>query len=73
MYDCEVENAKVFARTHRYKLYRDGNFYEVPKDLLEEHPLAVHQLQDQAKADYQLLKKVLKKYQGKRLNANKSF
>lgn len=28
-----------FARTERFKLYRDGRFYEVPKDLKEENDL----------------------------------
>lgn len=29
-----------FARTERFKLYRDGRFYEVPKDLREQNDLA---------------------------------
>ena len=28
-----------FARDQRYKLYRDGNFYDVLKDPLEKRPL----------------------------------
>jgi arylsulfatase A len=28
-----------FAREKRYKLYMNGNLYDVPADLLEEHPL----------------------------------
>lgn len=28
-----------FARTARYKLYRNGNFFDVPDDLREQHPL----------------------------------
>lgn len=34
------KKAKVFARTRRYKLYRDGRFYDVAADPLEKHPLA---------------------------------
>lgn len=30
-----------FARTERFKLYRDGRFYEVPKDLKEANDLAL--------------------------------
>ncbi|MBN12851.1 MAG: arylsulfatase A, partial [Opitutaceae bacterium] len=30
-----------FARTERFKLYRDGRFYEVPKDLKEANDLAI--------------------------------
>lgn len=65
----KVEKANVFARTHQYKLYTNGQFYEVPKDYLEENPLNIDQLEGQAKADYSMLKKVLEQYQHKRLNA----
>jgi arylsulfatase A len=34
------EEARVFARTHRYKLYRNGNFFEMQQDLDEKRPLA---------------------------------
>jgi len=33
------KQAKVFARTRRYKLYRRGDFFDVAKDPLEAHPL----------------------------------
>ena len=66
----EVEKASVFARTHQYKLYANGQFYDVPNDNLEENPLNIALLQEQAKADYELLKKVLEQYQHSRLDAN---
>lgn len=69
----EAEKASVFARNQRYKLYTNGQFYEVPKDYLEENPLEVNQLQGKAKADYELLKGVLDKYQSQRLNAIKKL
>ena len=34
------QNPGQFARTERFKLYRDGRFYEVPEDLREQHNLA---------------------------------
>ena len=33
------KDLKVFARTRRYKLYRDGRFFDVSKDRLEKNPL----------------------------------
>jgi len=38
---------------------------------LEEHPLNLNQLKGKAKADYELLKGVLEKYQGRRLDTIK--
>ncbi len=37
-----------FARTERYKLYRDGRYYEVPKDLREENDLAIGEAGERA-------------------------
>ena len=37
-----------FARTERFKLYRDGRFYEVPKDLKEANDLAVGEAGERA-------------------------
>ena len=33
------EQARVFSRTHRYKLYRNGEFYDIDNDVLEKQPL----------------------------------
>lgn len=38
------EEARVFARTQRYKLYRTGEFYDIQNDVLEEQPLDVGSL-----------------------------
>ena len=35
----EDTKAKVFARTHRYKLYRSGDFFDVEQDIEEQSPL----------------------------------
>jgi len=37
-----------WARTQRYKLYKDGRLYDVANDVLEEHPLEEHPLEDDA-------------------------
>lgn len=68
----KVEKASIFARTQRYKLYTNGEFYDVPNDYLEENALNIDQLQGQAKVDYSMLKKVLGEYQDKRLELIKS-
>lgn len=63
--------ARIFARNHRYKLYANNQFYEVPQDYLEENPLDISQLRGQAKADYEMLNQVLNQYHNKRLDAIK--
>lgn len=69
----EVEKASVFARTQRYKLYTNGNYFDVPNDYLETNPIDITILKGQAKNDYDMLKQVLEKYQDRRLDAiNKS-
>jgi arylsulfatase A len=42
------EKAVEFSRNQRYKLYSTGEFFDVPKDRLEEHPLT--QLTDNQRA-----------------------
>ena len=37
-----------FARTERFKLYRDGRFYEVPKDLKDANDLAIGEAGERA-------------------------
>ncbi|MEA3477042.1 MAG: arylsulfatase, partial [Bacteroidota bacterium] len=64
----EVEKARVFARTHRYKLYDTGEFYEVPVDYDEHNPLEISTLDAETKAVYQQLSEVLEKYGHKRLD-----
>ena len=50
------KKAKVFARTHRYKLYRNGDFFDIEQDVLEKNLLAAEALnteQGQVKATLQ--------------------
>ena len=63
----QEEKARVFARNHRYKLYQTGEFYEVPKDYLEENPLEVDRLSGAAKEAYDVLLSVHGQYKGRRL------
>lgn len=48
-----------FARTARYKLYRDGRYFEVPVDLDEEHNLA-HPVSTEAEEIRQQLSQLLR-------------
>ncbi|RMG28602.1 MAG: arylsulfatase [Bacteroidetes bacterium] len=63
----KAEEARVFARTHRYKLYHTGEFYEVPADYLEQHPLPYQSLDRKTKKVYKMLAAVLKRYAKRRL------
>ncbi len=49
----------VFARNHTHKLYGDGRFYNVERDIREQHPLDTTALSGQAKAVQQQLQAVL--------------
>ena len=60
-------DARVFARNQQYKLYRSGEFYEVPKDYLEEQPLSEPTLSPQQQQIRQMLQEVLDSYADKRL------
>lgn len=62
---------KVFARTHQYKLYENGDFYEVPNDPLERQPLAADKLDENAKNVRRELEAVIAGYAGRRLDAIK--
>jgi arylsulfatase A len=44
------EAAQVFARNQRYKLYRDGHFFDVAHDRLEKQPLDDNALSEEARA-----------------------
>ena len=48
-----------FARTERFKLYRDGRFYEVPKDLKEANDLAIGEAGERAEMFRQQLQAFL--------------
>jgi len=64
----EVEKARVFARTRRYKLYNTGEFYEVPADYNELYPLEISTLDAETKEVYQQLSVVLEQYGNLRLD-----
>jgi hypothetical protein len=50
----------AFVRTQRYKLYRDGRFYDVLNDVKEESPLGTSGLSRQAIDAKTLLSEALK-------------
>ena len=58
------KKAKVFARTRRYKLYRNGTFYDVAEDPRETRPLddKSADLSDEAKRAREMLAGVLDRY-----------
>jgi len=64
----EVDKARVFARNHRYKLYDSGEFYEVPVDYEEQHPLDTSELDSSTKQVHQQLGEVLEHYKNRRLD-----
>jgi arylsulfatase A len=64
----KVNEAKVFARNHRFKLYESGAFYEIPKDYDELNTIAYEELDSEAKQVYQMLKNVLDQYKDRRLD-----
>lgn len=66
--DGSEENARVFARNHRYKLYRSGEFYEIPDDYEEQYPLVISDLDSTAEEAYQKLSSVLEHYSKMRLD-----
>jgi len=54
--------AKEYARNQRYKLYRDGRFFDIPADPLEKSPLAESTLTGEARETLAMLKGALDKY-----------
>ena len=48
-----------FARTRNYKLYKNGKFYNLEKDILEKSPLHFDQLTNQEQETYEKLKQIL--------------
>jgi len=55
-----------FARNQRYKLYRNGQFYDVSTDSLEKHNLPQTSLDEHAKKTRAMLQSVLDKYRDAR-------
>lgn len=64
---------KEFTRNQRYKLYRTGEFYDVPNDVFEESPLADDELSDEAGQAKAMLQEALDKYSGTRGNMLKEW
>ena len=64
----EADKARVFARNKRYKLYDTGEFYEIPEDYEEQHPLDVSALEAEAREVHKQLNAVLEHYAGRRLD-----
>ena len=57
------EKAIVFARTHRYKLYRSGEFYDVQSDFDEQHPILKLQMSKEQKNVYDTLSGIIDQYE----------
>ena len=51
-----------FVRTEDYKLYQDGKFYNLKKDVLENDPLPLNALNESQQRVYQQLNRELKKH-----------
>ncbi|MEN8224223.1 MAG: sulfatase-like hydrolase/transferase [Bacteroidota bacterium] len=64
----EVSEARVFARNHRYKLYESGEFYDIPNDYEEQHPLNIEKLDSEAKKVHHDLSRVIESYRNRRLD-----
>lgn len=60
------KNGKEFARTRRFKLYRNGNFYDVSMDPLEKQSLAAAGISAEAVADRKTLQAALDQYENTR-------
>jgi len=52
----------IFARTHRFKLYQTGKFYDLVNDREETAPLDVNKLDRKVARVYRMLSGVLEKY-----------
>lgn len=52
-----------FARTHRYKYYQDGRFYDLAQDPLEEHsPIALEQLSEEQEEVRRRLEEIIREH-----------
>ena len=61
------EDARIFARNQRYKLYTNGAFYDISVDPLEEYPIPRQLLNQEEIRIYDEWKAVLGRYAEKRL------
>ncbi len=62
----QSKKAKEFARDQRYKLYRSGEFYDVPSDPLEKHPLGAAAVSGDAAEVRRTLQAALDRYKDAR-------
>ncbi len=58
--------AREFARTQRYKLYRTGEFYDIQNDVLEKSPLRPDDLDAKTRTVRAMLQKALDRYKDAR-------
>ncbi|MBT8043728.1 MAG: sulfatase-like hydrolase/transferase, partial [Verrucomicrobiae bacterium] len=56
-----ARDLKVFARSHRYKLYRNGKFFDLKNDPLENHAIKPDSLTKKQQAVWQKLEAVIAK------------
>ncbi|MCD8166785.1 MAG: sulfatase-like hydrolase/transferase [Bacteroides sp.] len=59
----DPEKATVFARTHQYKLYRSGEFYDVCSDFDEQYPIVPKSMTQEQKEAYDTLSAVIDQYE----------
>jgi arylsulfatase A len=57
---------QVFARTRQYKLYRDGRFFDIPQDPLENMPMKADMLSQDQISIKTMLQEVIDDYEGVR-------
>jgi arylsulfatase A len=62
-YDPHGKELKEFARNTKYKLYRTGEFYNIKEDFFEKSPIALINMNIDAKQSYNILSKALDKYE----------
>ncbi|MGN0214744.1 MAG: sulfatase-like hydrolase/transferase [Muribaculaceae bacterium] len=58
------DQAAVFARNHKYKLYRTGEFYDVENDFYEKSPIAEPDMDKAQKKVFKTLQAVINRYEG---------
>ena len=59
----KIESAEVFARNQRYKVYQNGDFFDVENDVLEMNPLSIEVLSDDQQKVKTMLSEVVSHYQ----------
>jgi len=71
-YDDKYNHYEVrFARDTRYKLYDDGKIFDTVNDVLEKHPITIHDSTEDAAAARSKLQEVLDRYPNRGLRVNR--